>query len=185
MCFKDNVMPYQPIKKIPSVKWLTFEENVWEPYNDNICLWELWRWIRMEMKDSRKEFLLYLIYSSKKLMGLMFQFSRWLYVGYCSSGKFCSSRHIIVRYWSCRQWLGSLRGGVLGNTLLLYGYYVIIIIFVMFLLLTPSSKPIAVYCTIISSIRLVIWSDYRPLAEKKLKMFFLMCIDCEKQCLTN
>ena len=83
-------------------------------------------------------------------------------------------------------WLGSLRRCVLGNNLILYGYYVILVATAMSPISTLSSEPIVVHHVTKSSMKISTWCNIWPLAKKKLIMFFLrMCIYCKKHCLAN
>ena len=58
-----------------------------------------------------------------------------------------------------------------GNTLLLYGYYVIIVTFAMYPISTLSSKPIVVHRVINSSNGFIIQSNTGILAKKELNIF--------------
>ena len=181
---KDTVLP-DPLLKKHSFKSLKFEENTQETYNDNLSLiralaLHLHGNKRLEEETSK------LIYSSKKLVGLIqqaIQVFAW---------KILQQWRILFRQiisctiltFSTDLWLGSLRGQVSIKILILYDYYVVIVTFAMSPMSTLSWKPL-VHRVMNASIELQTWSDFWLLAKKELNMFFRsMPLICEKHYLT-
>ena len=142
----------------------------------------------MEMSDSRNKHLHYSIYSSKKLVGLILQLFEvfvWKILQ--------QWRTLFQQIFSCTiltLWtdlgLGSLRGGVSGNALILSDFYIKIATIAISPVSMLRSKPIVVRRLMNSLIDFQTWSHIWLLAKTELHLFFQrLCIKCEKHHLTN
>ena len=130
---------------------------------------ELWHSICIEIKDPMRKHPNSSICSSKKLVVVILQ-TLEVFVWKISQQWWILLRQVFsctILTFKTDLRLGSLQGGVSGNTALRYGHYVILVTFAMFRISTPSSKPIVVHRVINSSEKLGTWSDFPPLPKNK------------------
>ena len=150
---KDTVLA-DPLLKYDCVKYLTFEENIWKPYNDNSVLL---RTLALHLhgneileEEFSEIFSLFLEKTSKT--------DRANFQGVCME-EIARVEDIVLAdifLYDIDIVDGSMFGELAKRTLVLHGNNVIIVTFALSLIITLSSKLVVVHCVMIPSEGLIL-----------------------------